>query len=270
MTDLLRRNLAPITAEAWEQIDETARSIIKAQLTARTLVDFNGPHGWDFAAVNLGRLDVSKSSSKNGVPWGTRAVQPLIELRVPFSLNQMEIDSVSRGCGDPDLGQLEQAARNVALFEETAIYLGFADGNIEGIAPASEHKPLALPTEAREFPAVVGQAVDTLRAAGIDGACALVLGSPGYQTLVYTEGGGYPPHRAVRDIIGGPILCSPALTGGLLLSTRGGDFEMIVGQDMSIGYAAHDKDNVELFLTESFTFRTLEPKAAIELRPAKK
>jgi uncharacterized linocin/CFP29 family protein len=50
------------------------------------------------------------------------------------------------------------------------------------------------------------------------------------------------------------------------MATRGGDYEITVGQDLSIGYAVHDRENVELYLTESFTFRVLEEKAAIFLR----
>jgi uncharacterized linocin/CFP29 family protein len=38
-----------------------------------------------------------------------------------------------------------------------------------------------------------------------------------------------------------------------------------VGQDLAIGYAHHDKDQVELYLTESLTFRVLEPAAAVAL-----
>ena len=52
-----------------------------------------------------------------------------------------------------------------------------------------------------------------------------------------------------------------AIQGGVLLSVRGGDYELTVGQDLSIGYADHDRHTVELYLTESFTFRVLEPRA---------
>ena len=41
---------------------------------------------------------------------------------------------------------------------------------------------------------------------------------------------------------------------------------MTVGQDLSIGYRSHDKENVDLYLTESFTFRVLEPAAGVELK----
>jgi uncharacterized linocin/CFP29 family protein len=53
-----------------------------------------------------------------------------------------------------------------------------------------------------------------------------------------------------------------------VLSLRGGDYELTVGQDLSVGYAYHDKHEVELYLTESFTFRVLEPAAAVRLEPA--
>ncbi len=63
---------------------------------------------------------------------------------------------------------------------------------------------------------------------------------------------------------------APALRGGaVLLSTRGGDFELTVGQDLAIGYAVNDRNQVELYLTESFTCRVLEEKAAIFLRRAR-
>jgi uncharacterized linocin/CFP29 family protein len=65
------------------------------------------------------------------------------------------------------------------------------------------------------------------------------------------------------------LVWAPALQGGaVLLSTRGGDYELTVGQDLSVGYAIHDRADVELFLTESFTFRVLEEKAAIFLKRA--
>ena len=51
-----------------------------------------------------------------------------------------------------------------------------------------------------------------------------------------------------------------ALRGGALVSTRVGDYELTVGQDLSIGYTADDRTDVELFITETFTFRVLEEK----------
>ncbi|HNQ21930.1 MAG TPA: family 1 encapsulin nanocompartment shell protein [Phycisphaerae bacterium] len=264
MLDLLKRSLAPITAEAWQAIDATASRVIKSQLTARTIVDFDGPHGWQLGAVNTGRLDIPKK--KSDVPWGARQMLPLVETRMPFLLNQMEIDGATRGCEDVDLSTLEQAAKQVARFEESAIYLGFADGGLGGIIPSTAHKPITLPPQVRQYPEAVGAALEVLGRAGIGGPYALVLGSKAYYPLMQCVENGYPPRRIVRDLLQGDILWSPVLDGGVLLSTRGGDFQLTVGVDFAIGYAGHTREQVELYLTESFAFRVLEPAAAVTLK----
>lgn len=266
MVDLLRRSMAPVTAEAWKEIDETAARVIKSQLSARTLVDVSGPHGWDLASVNLGRLEVPGQKGSPEVPWGIRQVQPLIETRIHFQLNQWELDNVSRGCDDPDVEALEDTAQKAALFEENAIYNGFKDGQIKGLIPSAAHKPIKLPANVEEYPQAISEAIKALALAGVGGPYALALGTKAYYSLVHHVKTGYPLIKAVRNLLGGEVLWSPALEGGVLLSTRGGDFELVLGQDFSIGYASHDKDNIELFLTESFTFRVLEPEAVIALK----
>src|SRR5512147_2166375 len=94
--DLLKRSHAPITAEAWTQIDAEARRVLQINLAGRKLVDFDGPHGWQYAAVNTGRLTI-RTDGGLGVPWGVRGVVPLIEVRVPFELSMMDLDNASRG-----------------------------------------------------------------------------------------------------------------------------------------------------------------------------
>jgi uncharacterized linocin/CFP29 family protein len=53
----------------------------------------------------------------------------------------------------------------------------------------------------------------------------------------------------------GEIVWAPGIDGGLVLTARGGDFELDLGQDLSIGYLSHSGTEVELYLQESFTFR---------------
>jgi uncharacterized linocin/CFP29 family protein len=264
--DVLRRALAPIADEAWKYLDEQAVDVLKTQLSARTLVDFSGPHGIELGAVNLGRLDVSGSAGEGGVPWGVRRVLPLVELRIPFVLSQMEVDNISRGAREINDDPLRDAARKLALLEERTVYLGFAEAHIEGIVARAAHPPINLPGSPEEYPRAVADAVNALHAAGIGGPYALVLGTTAFYALRSVGATGYPAARIVRKLIDGEILWSPALDGGVLLSRRGGDFELTVGQDVVIGYAYHDRDKIELYLTESFTFRVLEPLAAVALR----
>lgn len=266
MMDLLKRNLAPVLPEAWKEIDEEARRVLSLNLAGRKLVDFDGPHGWGHAAVNLGRLRLLDEQPAPDVHVGLREVRPLVELRIPILLELMELDSVARGSLNPDLDPVVEAAERIARVEDGAIFHGYEAAGIPGIISASPHDPLELPDNPTQYPHVVVDASEVLRQAGIKGPYALALGPRAYNELAQAADDGYPIRKRVAQIIEGPIVWAPAVEGAVLLSTRGGDFVLTVGQDLSIGYAHHDKDDVELYLTESFTFRVLEPGAAVHLK----
>ncbi len=95
--DLLKRVLAPIADEAWQQIDDEARRVLKLHLAGRRLVDFSGPHGWQLGAVNTGRLKHVEATAPNTVTHGIREVRPLVELRSNFKLPLAELDYAARG-----------------------------------------------------------------------------------------------------------------------------------------------------------------------------
>ena len=67
----------------------------------------------------------------------------------------------------------------------------------------------------------------------------------------------------LEKMLGGNVLASTHLKQPVLVSARGGDFEMSLGQDIAIGYSAHSTRSVSLFFTESFTFRIFEPRAIV-------
>ncbi|MFW6171579.1 MAG: family 1 encapsulin nanocompartment shell protein [Planctomycetota bacterium] len=265
MTDLLRRSHAPLTDAAWQEIDEAATRLLKTHLVAREIVDVQGPHGWDFAAVNLGGLDVADEPGPEDVPWGTRRVLPLIEVRLPFVLNQMALDAVSRGAKDADLEALEKVAQRACAFEETAIYHGMPSGHIVGLLQEAGRATVPLPKQPRDMTQAVAEAVQKLQQAGVPRPYFLLLGSEPLLRLQTHGDGGYPPYRIVQELVEGHVRRCPTLQGGLVLSGAPGHFELALGQDWSIGYTMHDRDSIELYLTESFTFRVLEPAAVVEL-----
>jgi uncharacterized linocin/CFP29 family protein len=265
MTTLLRRSQAPLTDRAWAEVDDQATQILNTQLSARRLIDVDGPHGWDLAAIDTGRLEVAEIKDAHDVPWGIRQVLPLVELRLPFVLKQMELDAISRGCKDADLGPLQQAARKASWFEESVIYQGLPGSQIEGILQSAERESVSLPEDPMEYPGAVAQALESLQSRGVPGPYHVVFGRTPYFKLMQKGCCGYPPHRLIEEMTDGPMRSSPALVGGVVLSAASGHFELTIGQDWSIGYASHDRDDVELYITESFTFRTLEPAAVVEL-----
>lgn len=269
MTNLLRRSHAPLTTAAWEVVDAQATDILKSQLSARRFVDISGPHGWELAAVDIGRLKVADEGSSAGVPWGIREVLPLLEVRVPFVVQQMELDAIARGCKDPDLGNLQEAVTKAARFEESVIYEGMPPAQMSGLLKESPHDSVALPADPMEYPNAVSQALRALEAAGIPRPYMLVMGRDSYFQLMQQGKGGYPPHRLIEEMTGSRTHNTSALQGGVVLSAAAGNFELTLGQDWSVGYAFHDRDAVELYIAESFAFRVLEPAAAVELVAAR-
>jgi uncharacterized linocin/CFP29 family protein len=264
----LLRELAPVTDAGWDQLDSEARERLKPALGARKLVDFAGPQGWEHSATNLGRAQEVAGVPGEGVAAQQRRVLPLVELRARFSVARSEVEDAERGAVDIDLGALDEAALRIAGAENAAVFHGWSAAGIAGIADASTHDPVALGEDCERYPRHVAKAVDALRAVGIDAPYGLALGPEVHTRVLETsEHGGYPLLEHLRQILGGPIVWAPAVNGGAVLSTRGGDFLFESGQDLSIGYERHDADAVQLYLEESFSFRVATPDAAVPLTP---
>lgn len=260
------RELAPVTEDAWTQIDEEASRSLKHFLAARRLVDFTGPEGWGFSAVDLGRVEVLHVDPANEVRVCRRRVLPLLELRTSFRLARSELLAAGRGASDLDLDPVIEASRATALAEDGAVFHGYAAGGIAGIVPSSPHQPVAISDDYHNYPEHVAAAVATLRSADIAGPYAIALGSRCYTGVTETtEQGGYPVFEHLRQILGGPVTWAPAVDGAVVLSQRGGDFELTVGQDLSVGYLSADADAVELYIEESVAFRINTPEAAVHL-----
>jgi uncharacterized linocin/CFP29 family protein len=127
---------------------------------------------------------------------------------------------------------------------------------------------MTLGEDCERYPRHVARAVEALLRAGIDGPYGLALGPQAHtRVLETTEHGGYPLFDHLRKIIGGPLVWAPGVQGAVVVSQRGGDFQLEVGEDLSIGYDAHDAEAVELYLVESFTFRVVTTDAAVVLTP---
>src|SRR6476646_8802226 len=112
------RDLAPISDEAWNLIDEEATRSLKHFLAARRLIDFAGPLGWQASAVDLGRVERLEAGPAAGVDAARRRVLPLVELRTPFSLSRNELEDAERGAEDLDLDAVIDASRSAALAED--------------------------------------------------------------------------------------------------------------------------------------------------------
>jgi uncharacterized linocin/CFP29 family protein len=208
----------------------------------------------------------------DGVTGLQRRVLPLTEVRADFEISLAELQDLDRGAADADLEALDKAAHQVAVAENRAVFHGWSEASIAGIAEVSSHPAVALGDLVDGYPGPVATAVHRLLQSGVSGPYALALGGEQWQQVVETaEHGGYPLLEHLGKILdGGPILWAPGVRGAVVVSLRGGDFLFESGQDLSIGYAGHDADVVRLYLQESFSFHVATPEAAValEARPS--
>ncbi|MQY29715.1 family 1 encapsulin nanocompartment shell protein [Nocardia aurantia] len=262
----LHRELAPISGAAWSAIEEEASRTFKRHIAGRRVVDLSGPHGYDYSAVGLGRT-AAIDEPADGVLARQRKVAPLVELRVPFTLSREEIDDVERGAQDTDLEPVKQAAKKIAFAEDHAVFEGYAAAGITGIRAAASNAPITVPTDTRQIPEAIAQSVTALRLAGVGGPYSVLLSADLYTAVSEATEHGYPIRTHIERLIpDGEIIWAPAIDGAFVLSTRGGDFDLRLGQDLSIGYLTHDAETVQLYFQETLTFLVYTSEAAVPLR----
>jgi uncharacterized linocin/CFP29 family protein len=262
----LHRELAPISDTAWAQIEEETTRTLKRHLAGRRVVDVQGPAGIGLSAVGTGHLREIQALTE-GIVARQREVKALVELRVPFELDRQTIDDVARGANDSDWQPAKDAARKIAYAEDGAIFEGYSDAGIVGIRQGTNNPKMTLPGDVREYPDAIAQGLSQLRLVGVNGPYAVLLGADAYTALAETSDHGFPVLEHVKRLVDDKIIWAPAIQGAFVVTTRGGDFDLHIGQDVSIGYLSHTDATVTLYLQETFTFLLLTAEAAIALAP---
>ena len=259
--DLLKRDLAPLTQQAWQEIDSRAEEVFRTQLSARKSVHVEGPHGLEYNAISEGRLGIIKGD-KNEVRSSRYKVTPLVEARYTFELDRWELDNLERGAKDVELGPLEDAVEKMAKFEDEAVYNGFKGGEIKGLTEQAK-KSLSFGKDESSIIDAVSEGMILLQEAYADKPYDLILGKEAY-SRVQKQVQGYPLNKRIEELIGGQIIFSEEIDGALLIPHDHEDLELTIGQDFSIGYEEHNDQKVRLFISESLMFRTLDPEIIVK------
>jgi len=262
----LYRELAPISDAAWADLGEETTRTLKRHLAGRRVVDVHGAGGVGLSAVGTGHLKAIEAPG-DGVLARQREVKALVEVRVPFELDRQQIDDVERGSADSDWQPAKDAAQKIAYAEDRAIFEGYAAAGIGGIRQGTSNPIQTLPADVRQYPDAIAQALSQLRLVGVNGPYAVLLGADAYTALAETSDNGYPVLEHVRKLVKDGIIWAPSLAGAFVLTTRGGDFALHIGQDVSIGYLGHTDNVVRLYLQETLTFLLLTTEAAVALSP---
>jgi uncharacterized linocin/CFP29 family protein len=265
--DILKRELAPITLQAWAEIDAQATRSLTAALSARKVLDVKGPMGTDFAGVPEGRLEYPADQKPEDVSYGIYKVHHLVETRVPFDLDITELDNVVRGARDIDLTNLQEAAKKIALSRKKSSTTACLKRTSRVSRCAQGNTCLTMGSNPEQLLTAIAEGITTFAERSMEGPYAFVVG-PKIWSSMSAHVQGYPVKMQAENVLGGSVILSPYLSGAYeneayMISQRGGDLELILGQDLSIGYDKHGAASVTLYITESFTFRILEPAAVI-------
>jgi len=265
----LHRELAPISDAAWAQIEEEVSRTFKRHLAGRRVVDVRGPSGTSLSAVGTGHVKKIAAQS-DGIVARQREVKPLVELRVAFQLDRQQIDDVERGANDSDWQPAKDAARQLAFAEDGAIFEGYDAAGIVGLRKGTSNPKMKLPADVRQYPDAIAQGLSQLRLVGVNGPYSVLLGADAYTALAETRDQGYPVLQHVKRLVDDKIVWAPAIQGAFVVTTRGGDFDLHIGQDVSVGYLNHTDASVGLYLQETFTFLLLTSEASVALAPPAK
>lgn len=260
----LHRELAPISDSAWAQIEEETSRTMKRYLAGRRVVDVHGPAGTVLSAIGTGHLSPIAAPA-DGITAQQRETKALVELRVPFELDRQMIDDVERGSNDSDWQPAKEAARKLAFAEDRAIFEGYAAAGIAGVRQGTSNPQISLPDDVRKYPEAFSQALSQLRLVGVNGPYSILLSAEAYTEIAETSDYGYPVLEHLKRLVEGKIIWAPAIDGAFVVTTRGGDLDLHIGQDASIGYLSHTDTHVRLYLQETFTFLYLTSESVVAL-----
>ena len=102
-----------------------------------------------------------------------------------------QLDNVVRGAKDDDLGNFEEAARKIALFEEKVIYHGLPEANIRGLALCAEGECLTMGSKPEQLLEAIAEGITAFTGRFVEGPYAFVVG-PKLWSLMSAHLQGYP------------------------------------------------------------------------------
>ncbi|MDP0489268.1 MAG: family 1 encapsulin nanocompartment shell protein [Fusobacterium sp. JB021] len=253
----LNKNMAPISNEAWEVLNERTKEILVKIISARKVVSIKNVG--DLKSIPTGKINLKKVED---MEYGVYDVLPLIETRFNFTLNRWELDNISRGDNNINLTNLDKAIFKAAKFEEDLIYNGL--DNVEGLINSCENPPMKIGETPKEILESISKAVIILKDKYISDKLDLIVN---YDTWIKLNSidSHIPLIKRIKELIKGEVIVSKFTPKTILIPHKNENFELSIGNDFSIGYQTHTSREVTLFITESFVFRILDKELFIIL-----
>ncbi len=265
MTAYLNRQTSGFSEALWSRIDATAVEAARDILTARRILDVDGPYGPGLTSVEVGDENVTQpgDASKAATVAGRAIAVPM--LRQPFDLSIRRVEGHLGKELPLDLRPVEDAAEAVARREEELIYYGLEETGLEGLMTAEGRNRMECSDWDQVENAVndVLQAVTRLDHSGFRGPYALALSPVRYNALFRRyEGSDMLQVDHLQRLCEGGVFKAP-IEGAVVVDPRVGDIK--VGQDLRVGYGSNDGIHFKLFASESLVLMLDAPTAVCTL-----
>ena len=268
-TDYLYRSDAPFGALILQLIDNTVISAATSQMTARRLLEVEGPYGLGLKSI-AGPDDPLEGDGGDAV-MSTSPSIPVATIRTNFALLVRDIANAQQTGVDFDRSPAATAAINCARQEDDLIFNGSKKLGIPGLLSTSGAATVKLDDWSK-----VGAAFDNMLAAvasldetGFYGPYTLGLAPSLYNLLLrkYPQGS-TTEMQHLQQLITGGIIKSPAIAeGGVLLAVGRQYASIVLGQDLATGFVGPTEDSLEFFVIESLTVRVNRPEAVCRIAP---
>lgn len=258
----LNRETSPIAAAVWSQIDGVFTPLLSQRLKLRGLVGFT-PVAFETDAIATGNLKTLTSSEH--LTLSVREPIRMVEIRYDFDLPKSVVEAFKRDKPDFDDSVFKKVSNHFSSVENSLILEGVSEAEIEGILKKIPRKPI----HAKNTKGLIDAVASMIAAFGaefVEGPYKLVLSTATLIKMVGESEGGVSVKSRIETLLGANffVVCESIGDDKILaLSQRGGDFAFYNGLDVSIGFAGEKGDSYALFLTESCTFRIINPEAAL-------
>ncbi|HZF71031.1 family 1 encapsulin nanocompartment shell protein [Sulfuricurvum sp.] len=258
----LNRETSPIAPAVWTQIDAVFTPLLSQRLKLRSLVGFT-PVPFETDAIPTGNLK-TLSTSEN-LTLSAREPLRMVEMRYDFELPKSIVEAFKRDKPDFDDSIFKKVSNHFSAVENSLILDGLKEVEIEGILKKIPRKPIHAKNTKGLIDAVAAM-IAAFGAEFVEGPYKLVLSTATLIKMVAESEGGISVKTRLESLIGANffVVCESIGDDKILaLSQRGGDFVLYNGLDVSIGYTEEKEDSYSLFLTESCSFRIINPEAAV-------
>jgi len=172
-----------------------------------------------------------------------------------------------RGAKDSDWQPAKDAAKKIAFAEDGAIFEG-TRGRHRGHPSRNQQSPMTLPNDVRNYPDAVAQAITSCASSAWTGRIRCCE-----RRCLHRPRRGERLRRPCWSMSGGLSRATSSGPGHLrclVLTTRGGDFDLYVGQDFSIAMRATPTPPSAYICRKHSHFYCSQRRLRLPLRPPHK